>query len=560
MINAFLKIKSLLNSSTKMSKENLIKISKSKKKNEDSEKEFKSYISCPGCGRVPFLRLKSIVPLEVRIKCHFCETQFIRTLPEIEAQTEKEPDQEAKPLGYCYWHRDKVNEYYCTKYKSDFCCICKETGINKNCKNYLILADLPPKSAFDSKIQEAKDFFESSTNSLKKLCLSRAKTEEEVQKIEMIFEKNYLVNMEILRYVELIDKSFSENEYEAVINLQDNTEFSLKEISENQSNEEILEQIGNYFLLDVDPEECDYPVARFRADFVKSENFHQSQVASLCLLKDGRLASGSYKMMIIINLDADIPDLTFEAHTSWVYHLLLLKNDNLVSCSKDLSIKFWEIDNLSYKCISVLKGHNHRVTKIISVSDNYIASCSKDKTIKIWEVKISFEVSKTLRGHKGFIESIVKLRNSDVIVSGSSSIIGDSSIRFWLLNSSFCEGVINDVECYSKNNLIEVRDGLVLSGGEYKIYFIDAIGKKLIKTVDYLNTIYSMIQVDEENILAGDRWGRLLSFNINDDSLILVNSVHNSTVNDIIWLSNNEKRLITCSGDQTIKVWDFLRT
>lgn len=532
---------------------------KNKKDEPGKVERIPQYISCPGCGRVPFISVFNYNPFLIKIICHFCETQFTRSFGHIRRKTEKELEKGDRLLGYCYWHRDKINEYYCTKYKSDFCCICKETGINKHCKNFIVLSELPPKEEFEKKAEEAKDFFQNQNKKLQEICMKRAKNDEEKKKIEKTFNENNYTNSLIFQYVDLIDKNFSEHEYESIMNMKNNTVFNLQKIDEKLSNEEILKQVENNFVLKIGSEKCDYPFAEYRIKLLGRMYHHKGKILSLCLLQDGRIASGSYKMIKIINPETNKCDIEWEGHESWIYHFLLLKNGQLVSCSKDEKIKVWEIQGLQHKCISILTSHTHRVSKVILVNDDYLASCSKDKTIRIWDIKHSFDMIRTLRGHKGFIESIIKLRKSDIIVSGSSSIIGDSSIRFWNYKSSFSIGEILDVECYNKNSLIEAQDNVVLSGGLYKIYIIDALEKKIIRTVDYWNPVYSMIDMDEENVLLGDDWGRLLSFNVKEDSPILINTIHENYVNDIIWFNKEKKQICTCSNDMTIQLIGILK-
>ena len=68
--------------------------------------------------------------------------------------------------------------------------------------------------------------------------------------------------------------------------------------------------------------------------------------------------------------------------------LTYLTSDPLctVSCSNDLSIKIWDLQQ-DYKCIKTMFGHDHSVSSVTFLpSGDMIASASRDKTIKLWEV------------------------------------------------------------------------------------------------------------------------------------------------------------------------------
>eukprot|EP00919_Chromeraceae_sp_WS-2016_P067592 GHVR01159749.1.p1 GENE.GHVR01159749.1~~GHVR01159749.1.p1 ORF type:complete len:101 (+),score=4.58 GHVR01159749.1:300-602(+) len=56
----------------------------------------------------------------------------------------------------------------------------------------------------------------------------------------------------------------------------------------------------------------------------------------------------------------------------------------LVSCSSDLTIKLWDLNN-DYQCVKTFYGHNHNVSFVNFILEgDYIISCSRDKTIKLW--------------------------------------------------------------------------------------------------------------------------------------------------------------------------------
>lgn len=57
----------------------------------------------------------------------------------------------------------------------------------------------------------------------------------------------------------------------------------------------------------------------------------------------------------------------------------------LVSCSADLTIKVWDVNN-DYKCVKTLYGHDHSVSCVDYLpSGDTIISSSRDKTIKLWD-------------------------------------------------------------------------------------------------------------------------------------------------------------------------------
>ena len=51
-----------------------------------------------------------------------------------------------------------------------------------------------------------------------------------------------------------------------------------------------------------------------------------------------------------------------------------------------MSIKLWDI-NADYACVRTLRGHEHNVTGVeFMPAGDVVVSCSRDNTIKFWEV------------------------------------------------------------------------------------------------------------------------------------------------------------------------------
>ena len=87
-----------------------------------------------------------------------------------------------------------------------------------------------------------------------------------------------------------------------------------------------------------------------------------------------------------------------------------LNNGTIVSCSNDKSIIIGEhiINN----------SHDDWIIKVISLPNNRIASCSWDETIKIWTLSSDIPF-KVLKGHQDKINSILYVKEKDILISGS---------------------------------------------------------------------------------------------------------------------------------------------
>lgn len=79
---------------------------------------------------------------------------------------------------------------------------------------------------------------------------------------------------------------------------------------------------------------------------------------------------------------------TLNGHSGPILSLIQLKSENIVSASKDGTIKFWTGEE---KCIKTLKGHSKGTTSVIQLKNGRVASSGFDKSIKIWYLDGTFQ-------------------------------------------------------------------------------------------------------------------------------------------------------------------------
>ena len=81
---------------------------------------------------------------------------------------------------------------------------------------------------------------------------------------------------------------------------------------------------------------------------------------------------------------------------------------NMVTCSKDMTIKLWSRQSGDYfKCYKTLQGHEHEVScaEYSVPSGEFILSCSRDNTIRLWDTNTGFLMN-TLTQHNDWVRKI----------------------------------------------------------------------------------------------------------------------------------------------------------
>ncbi|KAM3143716.1 hypothetical protein pb186bvf_004212 [Paramecium bursaria] len=170
---------------------------------------------------------------------------------------------------------------------------------------------------------------------------------------------------------------------------------------------------------------------------------------------------------------------TWKAHDKSVKDLLIMENDNLVSCSRDKQIIIWDryvnqYHRKTFQSKLILKGHQDQVYSIDYKKINkikYLISGSQDKNVKIWKADPSWKEYKTLIGHNDRIRAVCFV--SDLIASGSD----DTHIKIWNINGD----LLQTQKVYGRVcALISQEDNLIIgSGRTISIYNVSEFKEKL---------------------------------------------------------------------------------
>lgn len=226
--------------------------------------------------------------------------------------------------------------------------------------------------------------------------------------------------------------------------------------------------------------------------------------------------------------------------------------NRIISCSGDRTITIWTITQTSYQCdYRIQRAHNEWIYKVIPLTNNEIASCSADLTIKIWNSNTSSLIT-ILKGHTHIVKSIIKLKNKKILVSVSK----DDTLRKWNLSSYKCVTIIQNVNCFSCNGLLEFDINKVIVGGKYKITMVNL-------DKDFIEQVYSSVNLEyfnsfmilrDGNILCGGENGMTCIYNIKTNTASFKKDrIHNSLINDLLRI--DKYTFASCSNEITI--WEY---
>uniref|UniRef100_A0AAV1VEH6 Lissencephaly-1 homolog n=1 Tax=Peronospora matthiolae TaxID=2874970 RepID=A0AAV1VEH6_9STRA len=123
---------------------------------------------------------------------------------------------------------------------------------------------------------------------------------------------------------------------------------------------------------------------------------------------------------------------TLKGHTNPVQAVAFNGSGSLLaSTSTDLSVKIWDFSSDGdYECLRTLRGHDHNVCGVVFAPDlasDRLYSCSRDNTIKVWELSTGYCVNTLNGGHSDWVRDVAVSDDGLYLASCGN----DRSILFW---------------------------------------------------------------------------------------------------------------------------------
>lgn len=180
---------------------------------------------------------------------------------------------------------------------------------------------------------------------------------------------------------------------------------------------------------------------------------HTMAITCLAVMPSGDIVSGSKDHNIIVftrdavlafdhDIDHDLQvagnkqDFTqrtiLMGHTGHVQALATLP-DTVISGSFDYSVRIWNVDQA--ECLAMLEGHTDDVHAVAVLPNGDILSGSRDRTIRVWTnssqelglgKSLAYNCKNTLKGHEGTVKGLAVLKNGGFVSSSA-----DGCIRMW---------------------------------------------------------------------------------------------------------------------------------
>ena len=288
-------------------------------------------------------------------------------------------------------------------------------------------------------------------------------------------------------------------------------------------------------------------------------NYHKKGVNCLTILNDGRLVSGSSDNSIIIynNITYE-PDLIIKEHNDIIVCITKLSSGILDSCSRDKTIKLFDIKEKNYEILQTLDYHLNWVFKIIELYNNNLVSCSLDENIIFYfkynsQYQVDYKITT-----KGSCSSIIQTKENEICYFDHMKDNG-TNICFFDLNLKKIKSIISykNINNHIFRTFNMITKDLLIIGGKNKISIININQYKIVKEIEVQKSnISGFCMLNEKMFLTGDDNGIIRQWKIEGNNLILVSKKeksHDGVICAFMKLGNG--LIASCSFDNSIKIW-----
>ncbi len=260
------------------------------------------------------------------------------------------------------------------------------------------------------------------------------------------------------------------------------------------------------------------------------------------------------RTITIYDINLNVIQIIDNAHEDLINYINIKDENNFVICSYDCIKTFYKKiygynSNKFYLNKIINNAHYDSIYCVIYSLKENIISCSRDKTMKIWEenknnnyqcittIKLSF-----------CIKSLLLFKEKNILISS-----GIEGTNIWNLNNLKCIFFTKETICYHTNMLKKLDDDRFIVGDE-TIKIISISKKKIVKEINNDFQCIGTLSVVEKGIFLFGGYKVIKIYRSDNYSLVnVIKDAHEDFIFDFILLKNG---LIASYGrDRTIRFW-----
>ena len=290
---------------------------------------------------------------------------------------------------------------------------------------------------------------------------------------------------------------------------------------------------------------------------------HANYIYCITLLKNKRLVSGGYDSKIIVyDKNYTNPELEIKEHSESVTSLIVASNGNLISSSRDKTLKVFKIEennnndkiSLNYYVMQTINAtHENIIIHVRELSSNKLVSCSLDTKLNFYiPQNNNYSLEITINTPKS-VYNFLEVLNAHLVIA-----FNDELKLFDLRQRKFIKE-LKEINCYAdwvNDNLCLLNNNYLVVCGNGYLYVVDLIQFKLLNKVNTNSNNISLLYCNNK-LIVGTHDGMIEEYKVNESYLSKISVKEKCHLNHI-WqiIKDEEGNLISCGHDNYIKVWN----
>ena len=289
---------------------------------------------------------------------------------------------------------------------------------------------------------------------------------------------------------------------------------------------------------------------------------HNNHIYSISSFPSGNIISVSKDNSIkIYDIHFNILQNIINAHDDAIGYIEVKDENNFMTCSSDKSIKLWIKKGNKFIINKILNNcHEQLIVKVIYL-DNNIISCSWDNTIKFWIENNNSYNNTIILTFFNKICSILYLNDKNILISS-----GLDGTKFWNLNKNEINYnniyLIKNFEetcCGWYNSICRIdEDRIIIQGNNQNSLKVISISKKIIiKEISNPFQCNGITLIENKGIfLVGGLSNDIRIYrNDNYECIQVIQNAHDDDIFGFVELK--DKSIVSYSRDNKIKQWVF---
>jgi len=246
---------------------------------------------------------------------------------------------------------------------------------------------------------------------------------------------------------------------------------------------------------------------------------------------------------------------------NFAYALVELSDGSLVSCSRDNSAKQWmrrpsthnqegKKEKGTLELIGKFIGHTEGVRCVVRLRNDSILTGSRDGTVKEWNTSSCQCINTIEIGSAVFCA--IKARNESCVLFG----LDNGRILTWNISS---QSFVSSFKPHSDTVycVVELEDGSFVSGsGDTTIKRWEKNGTVLQVLSGHNDWVRKMIQLNSHVLVSASDDMTLKMWQISTAECLRTLTLHSSYIYGLINLSDKQHKFASGSMDNTLRVWD----